>query len=87
MVKIDKRMKPSAIVQAFQIHDVCVKVNMSCVSDRQATAAADPAATQDQHAPAADPGQLLSRPSLSFNMPQHNTELLCKVCVPPCPSR
>lgn len=36
---------------------------MSCVLDCQAAAAADPAAAQDQPAPAADPGLLLSRPS------------------------
>lgn len=45
---------------------MCVRMNLSCVLDRQAAAAADPAAAQDQPAPAADPGQLLSRPSHSF---------------------
>lgn len=39
---------------------------MSCVLDRQAAAAADPAAAQDQPASAADPGLLLSRPSHIF---------------------
>lgn len=37
-----------------------VTMNLSCVSDCQATAAADPAAAQDQPASAADPGQLPS---------------------------
>lgn len=45
-------------VSVCHIHTRC----MSCVSDRQAAAAADPAAAQDQRATAADPGQLLSRP-------------------------
>lgn len=53
-------------------------MNLSCVLDRQAAAAADPAAAQDQPASAADPGLLLSGPSHAF-ICYIITELLCKV--------
>lgn len=59
-----------------------VRMNMSCVSDRQAAAAADTAAAQDQPPSAADPGQLLSRPSTSLHIHGWWLEMIrSEICV------